>query len=134
MPAHRHGVLLVEDHDDTREAFSVVVSATHLDVTACATGAEALAHLRRDPHHWCLVLTDWWLPDMNGEELLRAQQADPRIARVSVAVVTGDAQVRDAAGDLGVKYFFLKPVDFDVLVALLADHCRMPAATGTDRA
>src|SRR5689334_7182974 len=123
MGKHRHGVLLLDDHDDTREAFAALVANADLDVTASGTGAEGLAHLRRDPQHWCLVLMDWWLGDMTGEQFLREKNADARIADVCVGVITGDVTVEKAAGQLAVDYFFLKPIDLDVLFRLLANHC-----------
>lgn len=134
MPEHRHAVLLVEDHDDSREAFQVVIASAGLDVVAVHSGREALVMLRRDPGRWCLIVLDWWLHDMSGEDFRREQLADPRIADVCVAVVTGDARVRNDAKRLGVDYFLLKPIDPDVVVELLSHHCHAPAtpATGTD--
>jgi two-component system chemotaxis response regulator CheY len=123
---HRHAMLLIEDHDDTRDAFAMLAAELEgVDVVAVATGAEGLARLRRQPARWCLVVLDWWLADMSGEAFRREQLADPRMADVSLAVVTGDARVRGAARKLGIANFFLKPIDPDALFGLLTHH---PAA------
>jgi len=123
VPAHRHAVLVVENHDDFREALEVLVSSTGLDVIAVHRGADALDHLRRDARRWCLVLLDWWLADMTGEEFRQQQLADPRIADVCLAVVTGDASAQEKARGLGVEYFLLKPVDPELVLRLLSHHC-----------
>jgi CheY-like chemotaxis protein len=96
VPDHRHAALVVDDHDDFREVIEILVSSTRLDVATAHTAAEALAHLRREPHRWCLVLMDWWLPDMTGEEFRRQQCAEPRIAGICVAVVPRPMHAREA--------------------------------------
>ena len=131
MPAHRHAVLVVENHDDFREALEVLVSSTGLDVVAAHTGADALEHLRRDPRRWCLVLLDWWLADMTGDEFRAQQVADLRIADVCLAVVTGDASAKEKARRLGVEYFLLKPVDPEIVLQLLSHHCVTDVGTPT---
>ena len=124
---HRHAMLLIEDHDDTRDAFAMLAAELEgVDVVAVATGAEGLVRLRRQPARWCLVVLDWWLADMSGEAFRREQLADPRIADISPVVVTGDARVRGAARKLGIANFFLKPVDPDAVFRLLSHH---PAAS-----
>src|SRR6185369_14309627 len=131
MPAHRHAVLVVENHDDFREALEVLVSSTGLDVIAVHRGADALEHLRRDARRWCLVLLDWWLADMTGDEFRQQQMADPRIADICLAIVTGDASVKENARRLGVGYFLLKSVDPEIVLQLLSHHCITDAGTAT---
>jgi CheY-like chemotaxis protein len=132
MPAHRHAVLVVENHDDFREALEVLVSSTGLDVVAVHSGADALDHLRHEARRWCLVLLDWWLADMTGEEFRQQQVADPRSADVCLAVVTGDARVKENARGLGIEYFLLKPVDPEIVLKLLAHHCTTDVGAATD--
>jgi len=117
----RVAVLLVEDDDSHREA---LVWLTGLDVVAVRTGAEALAHLRGEPRRWCLVVLDWWLPDMTEDHFRSKPQLDPRIARIAVAAVTGDAQARKAAERAGCIHFLVKPVEPEVVTELLTSHCR----------
>jgi len=120
----RDAVLLVEDDDSHREALEALVWLTGLDVVAVRTGAEGLAHLRGEPRRWCLVVLDWWLPDMPGEHFRSKQQLDPRIARIAVVAVTGDARAREAAERAGCTHFLVKPVEPDAVTELLTSHCR----------
>ena len=133
VAGHRHAALIVENHDDFREALQVLIETSGLDVVAVHSGAEALQHLRREPRRWCIVLLDWWLADgITGEEFLQEKTAAPRIAETCVAVVTGDARVKAAAERLGVDYFLLKPVDPDAVLRLLSHHCTSPAGTSDE--
>jgi CheY-like chemotaxis protein len=134
MPEHRHAVLLVEDHDDSRDAFQELISIAGLDVVGVHSGHDALAHLRQNPGRWCLIVLDWWIRDMTGAEFRRQQLAEPAIRGICTAVVSGDARVRQDAERLGVDYFILKPIEPDVVFQLLSHHCSssVSPATGTE--
>ncbi len=65
-----------------------------------------------------LILLDLHLPDMHGEEVLRALRVDERTRDVTVVVVTADATnaARAAALELGADGFLAKPIEVaDVL-------------------
>ena len=59
------------------------------DVRLAASGAEALHLLKLRPAH--IVLTDLWMPEMTGEELVRAIREDPDLAGMKTVVITADA-------------------------------------------
>jgi len=120
----RGAVLLVEDNDDQRNSLAALVSSMGLDAVGARSGAEALSHLRREPRRWCLVVLDWWLPDMTGEHFRRRQRLDPRIADVAVVVVTGDGRARETAARAGFTHFLVKPVEPDLLAELFTSHCQ----------
>ena len=120
---HRHAVLLIEDHDDSRLSFQALMEANGLRVVAVRTGKEGLALLRATPWAWCVVVLDWWLPDMDGAEFVRRQGAHPTVAGIPITVITGDATIAAKARALGVEHFFLKPVEPDAIIGLLTNHC-----------
>jgi len=131
--AHRGSVLVVEDNEDHREALAALVTLAGLDVVGASTALEALSHLRRQPGRWCLVVLDWWLPDMTGEDFCATLRADPRLARLAVAAMTGDVRARETAERLGLAHFLVKPVEPDIITALLSSHCRgVKAKVGTE--
>jgi CheY-like chemotaxis protein len=122
MADHVHAALIVEDHPDVCEAFRLLIEAHGYEAVSAHDAAEALGRLRVGLR-CCLVVLDWWLPDMRGDEFLRRLRADPALADTAVAVLTGDARVRPEATALGAKAVFLKPVDPAELLALLEAHC-----------
>src|SRR6185295_18879649 len=91
MATHRHVVLLVEDNTDLLEALEALIRTDGFDVIATKSATEALTRLR-DGLACCLVVFDWLMPDMNGEQFHQALAADPRLAGIPLLVLTGDAR------------------------------------------
>jgi DNA-binding response OmpR family regulator len=87
-------ILLVDDF----EQLSLVVGSflKHADhkVTTAPNGAEALKHF--DEHFFDLLITDLWMPEMNGVDLIRAVKE--RRPQTRVLAITGAK-----GGDAGPK-------------------------------
>lgn len=122
MSTHRHTALLVEDYPATRESLRTLIEANGFTAVGAHSGGEALA-LLRGGLACCLIVLEWWLPDMTGGDFIRALHADPALADIPVALCTGDARMRAEAAALGVTYVLRKPVDPSRLVNLVSDHC-----------
>jgi len=127
VATHRHVVLLVEDYADGREAMEALIHADGFDVIGTGSAEEALTRLR-DGLVCCLVVFDWLLPGMNGEQFHQALSADRRLAGIPLLVVTGDARGVSRARELGVCHVALKPMDPAALLAILEEHCTSSAA------
>ena len=83
-------------------------------------GLAALQRLQADPD-FDLVLTDMWMPNMTGEELVQAIRKDPRLASIPVYAVTADVEARKHSEEMGFTGIVLKPVTLDKLTQLLAN-------------
>jgi PAS domain S-box-containing protein len=66
-------VLLVEDHEESRQVLARLLSARKIEAVQAASAAEALAKARIDTFD--LVISDIGLPDGNGFELMAALKA-----------------------------------------------------------
>jgi two-component system CheB/CheR fusion protein len=119
QPGHRprldgQRILLVEDADDVREAFAILLRAEGAVVVATATGreaADAAATAEFD-----LVLTDLGLPDIPGEMLILQIVATAK-RRPRVVVVTGyDEPYPTRARNAGADVVLLKPVEWTELL------------------
>jgi CheY-like chemotaxis protein len=109
-------VLVVEDSDAIRGAFTILLEESGYTVAAAATGAEALRlAAARTPD---LVLLDLGLPDMLGLDVLRRIKASPATARVPVVALTGrdDDADRAALMAAGCAAYLVKPVDTQQLI------------------
>lgn len=117
-------VLVVEDSDAIRAAYTILLEESGYAVAAAATGAEAvwLAE-RRAP---ALVLLDLGLPDMPGLDVARRLKANPATARVPVVALTGrdDPADRDAMLAAGCAAYLVKPVDTQQLLRSLPGYIR----------
>jgi CheY-like chemotaxis protein len=113
-------VLVVDDHEDTREMMKVLVESLGARVHVARDGQEALSLARRVKPN--VILSDLNMPRMDGLELVRRVRADARLRRVPVLAVSG----LDGEPDLirtweaGFDGHLVKPVTRDVLESQLA--------------
>jgi CheY-like chemotaxis protein len=119
-------ILLVEDSDDIRDAFTGLLRAEGADVVAVATGdASIAAALRED---FDIFLTDYGLPDVPGDFLIRQVLAMAR-RRPRVIVITGYGEPYTGWARLaGAELVLTKPVEWvDLLQHLRPDPRRIAA-------
>jgi DNA-binding response OmpR family regulator len=121
-------VLIVEDDRDTRELLTTVLFAEGFHAVAAEDGLEALHLLRtvrrRAPDVPCLILLDLSMPRFSGKEFRRAQLADPIVALVPVAVISGASDLVSRARMMGAVATVAKPIDYDVLLNVVHRYCR----------
>ena len=87
----------------------------HADVVMARDGQEALNILTSSETPFELVLTDMWMPVMDGEGLVNAIRADGKLAELPVHVVTADTEMQGKYGEIGFNGILLKPVTVEKL-------------------
>ena len=125
--SHRHVVLLIDDHPDGLEAAQALIEVHGFDVVGVRSAEAALARLHSGLS-CCIVVLDWRMPGMGGEQFLRAISAEPRLAKIPLLVLTGDARGLNRACELGVEHVALKPVDPERLLEIIGQHCSSSSA------
>ena len=85
------------------------------DVVMAKDGKEALELLTSAEKPFDLVLTDMWMPVMDGEGLVRAVRAEGKLAALPVHVVTADTEMPGKYRELGFDGILLKPVTVEKL-------------------
>lgn len=113
-------ILLVEDHDVSRETIAELLSAEGALVSKAANGREAIRELSTGTHQ--LMLLDLNLPDFDGTEILKSLQVSRPPALECVLVVTGDVRPEriDQVKGLGAHELIPKPVSIEKIRAALA--------------
>jgi CheY-like chemotaxis protein len=111
-------VLLVEDNDAIRTAFTILLEDSGFRVASAARGADALrlaGESRPD-----VVVLDLGLPDMGGLDVARALTA-PGGTRIPIVALTGRALDSERAEALaaGCAAFLTKPVDTHELLRVI---------------
>jgi DNA-binding response OmpR family regulator len=88
------------------------------------SGLEAIRRVRPD-----LVLTDWMMPELDGEAVLRAIRADPGLRHTYVIVLTSRAGSSDriAGLTLGADDYLGKPWSDEELLARVRSGLRVQA-------
>ena len=115
-------VLLVDDME-----VNLAVLGAHLkqiggvETFTASDGVKALEVLKaHSPDYFDMVLTDMWMPNMEGAELVRAIREDSDLAHLRVVVVTADVEMCKSAAEMGFDDILLKPVTGEKLRSLLA--------------
>ena len=100
-------VLVVEDDDRVRPVLCDFLTELGYEADAVAGGVAALIALQARPY--ALVVTDFFMPGMNGLELIahiREKSATLPIILITGSEISLDAQARDAGAVL-----LYKPID-----------------------
>jgi CheY-like chemotaxis protein len=114
-------ILLADDDEDQRLVLRLALEQAKYTVRESATGREALALQRARPAQ--VLITDIFMPDMDGLELVQAFKAE--FPSTAIIVISGGGRritsdYLASARLLGVHATLQKPFQVDVLLKMLA--------------
>lgn len=120
-------VLVVDDHEDTRQMSLLVLESQGFTAVAAAGGDAGFAYASE--HRPAIIVTDLAMPEGDGWQLLKRLSDDGRTKDIPVVMLTACATetVRQRARTAGCAAFFFKPCAPDVLARELR---RLIAARG----
>lgn len=113
----RQTILLVDDEAEVATGLAALLRARGYEVELARDGLEALDRLARDPVP-DLVLLDYEMPQLDGEEVLRRLRRDERTAHLPVLLAT--ASTIDLSRLRRVSGLLRKPYPRHVLFAMIA--------------
>jgi DNA-binding response OmpR family regulator len=116
----RRKILCIEDDRDTASLICEELVDRGFEVRAAYNGREGLAAILQEPPD--LVLSDVGMPGMSGFELLRTLTSmEPRFETMPFVFLTAlcDHDNELKGWQLGADDYLTKPVDYDVLAALI---------------
>ena len=120
-------VLVVDDSQVNRSVLTAFLKRAGVaSIKHACDGGEALAELDsavKAGNPVDFVFSDFWMPNMNGLELIAKLRADSRFRRLPVYVLTADTEVR---GDERTNLFtgiLFKPVTYNKLMDVFAAQC-----------
>jgi len=122
-------ILLVEDHNVTRQATSLLIASMGATVSEARNGREALQLLNHGRHD--VMLLDLNLPDIHGTEILRRLQLSRPAELLHIFAVSGDVRPERIAEviSLGAQDLIPKPLGIDILLAALHNTRPLHAPT-----
>lgn len=107
----RPPALVVDDYASMRSVvIEVLKRAGFTEIHQAGNGRQALAKLA-EVKQIGLIISDWYMPEMDGLELLRAVRANPQTADIPVLMLTAEGQrsnVLDAMRS-GATGYIVKP-------------------------
>jgi CheY-like chemotaxis protein len=119
-------ILLVEDHEDTRQMYAEFLGLS-FDVISAPDGERGLALLRE--RRVDVVITDVSLPGMNGFELVAAIRGDPALRAIPIVCLSGYGGLahEQRARAAGCDRILQKPCMPDALADIASELIRRAA-------
>ena len=103
-------VMVVDDHISSRMVTVEGLQALGISQIQVAKGGrEAFQKLVQNPVH--LIVSDLYMPDIDGFKLIQAVRTHPQIGKTAVIILTGkkDQNVVNTASRLGLNNVLSKP-------------------------
>ena len=117
-------LLVVDDMDVMRSVVSSIARDCDFDVTQASNGEQALQALAM--RRFDAILSDWNMPNMNGEEFVRELRARGATTPVIMVTAEADRAKIETLMAIGVQCYILKPFKPEALrKALQALHQRL---------
>jgi DNA-binding response OmpR family regulator len=117
MPPARK-VLVVDDDPDLLEAMHDALTSEGYDSVEASDGEAALGYPAPG-----LILLDWNMSPMNGEQFMSELSRDAELATIPVLLLTADARLEDKVRCNTFAGSLRKPIDLEALFALVSRYC-----------
>jgi PAS domain S-box-containing protein len=112
-------VLVADDVPMNLQVLSAMLKKMGVNATTAANGREVLQLLDNSAQIPDVLLTDIWMPDINGPQLAKRIRAQKRFDALKIVAVTADAEVRNSFDMKHFDNILLKPVTISKLDKLL---------------
>ena len=117
-----HRILIVDDSKMNLLVLTALLK--HLgefEIEMALDGREALKMLEAPGvKPFDLILTDMWMPNLDGEGLVKAIRANPALSSMRVVAITADVESQSTFAGMGFDGLLLKPVTAEKLGKALA--------------
>lgn len=112
-------ILVVDDHPDTAELFTIILSSEGADVVTAGSVQQALAVLEHQPID--ILISDYRLPDGDGYSLIEKVHSQG-LNTQSIMITGSDAfEEQEKALQQGFVFYLSKPVEPDYLIQVIAN-------------
>jgi len=112
-------ILIIEDSALQAETLARSLSRQGYDVTTAKDGLEGLNSLSESMPQ--LIISDVWMPNMNGFELCSSVKSDENIRDIPVILLTTLSDTMDIVNGLnsGADYYLTKPYNENLLISMV---------------
>ena len=112
-------ILLVDDELNSLKVLSAALTGENIQVDTAASGEEAYEMFKKEPYD--LVISDYKMPGMNGEELLeKVKTITPEIPFILLTAF-GTIELAVDAMRKGAYTYLAKPVNLDLMESVVGD-------------
>jgi two-component system, sensor histidine kinase and response regulator len=114
-------ILVVEDDPDVLGLMVTILTQEGYRVATAEDGEVGLSEARRARPD--LIVLDLMLPRMNALQFRAEQRRDAALRDVPVICLSGASHASTVALELGTDDCLSKPINFEVLLAVVRRHC-----------
>jgi CheY-like chemotaxis protein len=116
-------VLLVEDHEDTRDMVETFLRHEGYTVVTAGNGVEALLAVDRDAP--CIILLDVMMPLTDGPTFARHlhQLPNASAAETPIVLLTATSNLAPLHKDIQPLAVLRKPISFDAIATAVEQYC-----------
>ena len=122
LPSSKHKVLVIDDSLMLLSFVKEILTGANYEVATASTGAASLAAAKSDPPD--LILLDYVLPDIKGNEVVRKLSMEPATMGIPVVYMSalGSDLQPDQMSNSKVIGFLNKPFTSDLLIKTVETH------------
>ena len=122
VPPRPTSVLVVEDNPAALHLVASILEKEQYAVTRAVNGLEAMQILEEQPAGFDVLLLDRMMPVMDGMEVTRKIQADPRFRFIPIIMLTAADKPEEISEGIkaGVFYYLTKPIERKTLLSIIS--------------
>jgi len=110
-------ILIVDDMILIRQIIKGIIKKAfpHIEIEESSNGEDAKEKMT--DNHYDLILCDWMMPDMKGDELLKWMKSHPSLKSTPFIMVTAKNERENImeALQMGVTDYIIKPITANIL-------------------
>jgi DNA-binding response OmpR family regulator len=110
--------MIIDDDIDISELFRNFFELEDYRVVTAPDGREGLEILKNTPDRLLpdLIILDYMMPNMNGQEFAFAKGLDSRLEKIPVVLITASGQIASLVHGIQADAYIDKPLDLDALM------------------
>jgi two-component system chemotaxis response regulator CheY len=123
--------LIVDDSKTIRVILGRIMRELGYETCEAANGAEGLRVMESEKGNVNLVLADWYMPEMDGLEMIKRLRRDSELASLTIIMVTRETEFdhMTSALEAGADEYVMKPFTKEILREKLELVGILPAAS-----
>jgi len=124
-------ILVIEDSEELRRLLCRALTPAGHEVVATGSGEEGIRRFRERPAD--LIITDIFMPEMDGLEVIRTLRRESsafRVIAISGGGSLGNIDILRSAKQMGADRILAKPFRFQELLQIVAELTAPPADAG----
>jgi two-component system chemotaxis response regulator CheY len=104
-------ILVVDDSRTLRRSVSMALDLLDVEISEAENGVHALEVLESIKEPVDLILLDWFMPEMNGQQFLEAIKKDERYKQIPVIMLTTATEKTKMIDAIrtGARHYITKP-------------------------